>query len=271
LKLDDFRRILRNPRAPLVGMLCQFLLFPAIAFALSWWLAPTPSIALGMLLVASCPGGNVSNFLTHWSHGDTPTSVSMTAISTAVAVVSTPMNLAFWGSLRPDTAALLTEVALNPVDMVQTVAVLLGIPVVLGMTLAAKRPSWAARIRRPIQLGSLVGFVGFVVLAFAGNFDFFVDYVGMVFFPVLVLNATALSLGWTGGWVAGLNVPERKAIAMEVGIQNSGLGLILVFNFFDGLGGLAVTCAWWGIWHIVAGMTLATFWRWTSPDAFKAV
>lgn len=258
---QDFRRVLVAPRAPVTGLICQFLLLPALTFALIPWIAPTPSAALGLLLVASCPGGNLSNFLTHWARGDTGASVSMSAVSTLAAVVTTPANLAFWGSMRPDTAQLLTEVSLQPSEMLMTVATLLVVPCLMGMGLRSARPQVAERLRRPMQIFSLVAFFGFVAGAFAGNFNHFISYIGLVFAPVALLNALALALGWSAGWVTRVTPAQRRAIAIEVGIQNSGLGLILVFNFFDGLGGMAVVCAWWGLWHIVAGLTLATFWR----------
>jgi BASS family bile acid:Na+ symporter len=261
LRVADFQRAIRQPRAPVTGLVCQFLLLPALTFALIPLLAPSPSMALGMLLVASCPGGNLSNFMTQWARGDLGTSVSMTAVSTAAALVVTPLNLAFWGSLRPDTAAILHEVALDPLKMAQTVAVLLVIPVASGMTLAARRPDIAARLRTPMQHFSLVAFGAFVVGAFAGNFDHFMAWVGLAVVPVAVMNGGALFTGWAAGTLVGASESERRAIALEVGIQNSGLGLILVFDFFDGLGGMAVICAWWGIWHIAAGLALSSAWR----------
>lgn len=262
---SDFRRVWVAPKAPLIGLLCQFLLLPALTFALLPWIAPTPSAALGLLLVAACPGGNLSNFLTHWARGDTGASVSMSAISTLAAVITTPANLAFWGALRPDTAELLSAIALDPLEMLRTVATLLLVPCAAGMAVRHLRPAWAQRLRKPMQVFSLVAFFAFIAGAFAGNFTHFVAYVGLVFAPVGLLNALALALGWSAGWLARVTPEERRAIAIEVGIQNSGLGLILVFNFFDGLGGMAVVCAWWGLWHIVAGLALATFWRRRSP------
>lgn len=261
LRIADFARVVQAPRAPVTGLVCQFLLLPALTFALIPLVAPSPSMALGMLLVASCPGGNLSNFMTHWARGDVGASVSMSAVSTATAILVTPLNLAFWGSLRPDTAALLQEVALDPLQLAKTIAILLVIPCTIGMTVAARLPSVAERLRVPMQRFSLVAFFGFVAAAFAGNFDHFLAWVGMAVVPVAVMNGLALWLGWTAGGVVGAKEAERRAIAIEVGIQNSGLGLILVFDFFDGLGGMAVICAWWGIWHILSGLGLASWWR----------
>ena len=261
LKVSDFTRVLRHPRAPVTGLVCQFLVLPALTFALIPLLSPSPSMALGMLLVASCPGGNLSNFMTHWARGDVGASVSMSAVSTAAAIVVTPFNLAFWGSLRPDTAALLRDVALSPLQMGQTIAVLLVIPCAVGMTVAARAPRVAERLRVPMQRFSLIAFGGFVCAAFAGNFDHFVSWVALAFLPVAVMNGLALLVGYGAGRVVGATEPEQRAIAIEVGIQNSGLGLILVFDFFDGLGGMAVICAWWGIWHILSGLVVSSWWR----------
>jgi BASS family bile acid:Na+ symporter len=213
-----------------------------------------------MILVASCPGGNVSNFITHLAGGNTAVSVSMTAISTAAATVLTPLNIALWGSLDPGTAGLLRQVAVDPVGMISTVMLVLAVPLVLGMVVAARAPRVAARLRRPMRIGSLGFFALFVVLAFRANVDHFVSFIGLVFAPVLVQNALAFGLGWGLARVARLAPRDVRAVTIEVGIQNSGLGLVLVFTFFGGLGGTAIVAAWWGIWHIVAGMTLALFW-----------
>ncbi len=261
LSAKDFRELARRPIAPAVGLVAQFFVLPAFAFALSRLLAPTPSIALGMILVASCPGGNVSNFITHFARGRTTTSVGMTAVSTLAAVVMTPLNFVFWGSLASDTEAMVTDVALDPVSMLGTIALLLGAPVFLGMMTAAHYPRVAARLRKPFQVASMLFFAAFVFAAFHANFDYFLRFIGLVFVPVLVMNAVALLTGWGAARAAALPAPDRRAVAIEVGIQNSGLALILAFDFLDGIGGIAVVSAWWGIWHILAGLTLGAFWR----------
>lgn len=270
LKFADFAALLRDPRAPVVGLLCQMVLLPAIAYPIALAVAPTPSMALGMILVASCPGGNVSNVLTKLGNGRVSVSVGMTAVSTFAAVVTTPANFAFWGSLDPSTRALLTEVALDPVDLAGNVALVLFVPCFVGMTVAHFAPGFAARMRRPMSVFSLLFFAGFVVAAFFANFDAFLVAIGTVALPVAALNAGALALGWTAARIAGLDRADRRAVAIEVGIQNSGLGLVLVYNFFGGLGGMAVVCAWWGIWHILSGMALAGTWAWLDRRAVTA-
>lgn len=260
LRVADFTAAARRPKAPLVGLIAQFLLLPACSWLLTQVLSVPPSVALGMLLVAACPGGNVSNFITHVAGGNTAVSVSMTAISTAAATVLTPVNVAFWGSLDPRTAALLRSVDVDPVGMIGSVAVVLAVPLALGMVVAARAPRFAARLRRPMRIGSLGFFALFVVLAFRANVDHFVAFIGLVFLPVLAQNAMAFGLGYGLGRLTSLPPADVRAVTVEVGIQNSGLGLILVFTYFGGLGGMAVIAAWWGIWHIVAGLSLALLW-----------
>lgn len=272
LKVSHFIDLLKNPKAPLVGMVAQFLILPAVAFGLVSLLDITPSMKLGLMLVAACPGGNVSNFLTHLAKGNTAVSVGMTMISTAAAIVTTPLNLTFWASLDPETAKLMAELSLDPVQMLITVAVLLGIPLAGGMALAHFVPKVAGWLRAPFKWLSIAFFVVFVLLAFGANFDHFVNHIGGVFLPVLLLNVAALALGWSLAWAFRLPEADRRAVSIEVGIQNSGLGLILIFNFFGGLGGMAVVAGWWGIWHIIGGMSLAGLWsRWPPKAATAAV
>ncbi|MGD8342217.1 MAG: bile acid:sodium symporter family protein [Desulfobacterales bacterium] len=257
LKLDDFRRIMVAPKAPLIGLIAQFVLLPAFTFLLTLIINPPASIALGMILVAACPGGNLSNIMTYLARGNCAISVSMTAVSTAAAIVMTPLNLALWGSLNPQTAGILREVRLSPMDVFITVFIILGIPLCIGLLVSRTFPTLAARVRRPFKIFSLVFFIGIVAAALAVNWQNFLNYVGLVFIAVLIHNALALNLGYWSGRFFGLPEQDNRAVSIEVGIQNSGLGLVLVFNFFDGLGGMAILVAWWGIWHIIAGLVAA--------------
>ena len=258
--LDDFKRVVRDPRGPLIGLGAQFLLLPAMTFLLVTIIDPAPSLALGMMLVAACPGGNFSNFLAHHARANTALSVSMTAVSTALAIVMTPLNLAFWGGRTEGTAAVLTEVSLDPADLLVTILLILGVPLIAGMVVAARYPSVAHRLRRPMKVFSLAAFGLFVAGALAANWQQFLDHVGVVAAIVALHNATALAVGY---WAArGLGSPmyDTRAISIEVGIQNSALGLVLVFGFFDGLGGMAIIAAWWGVWHLISGLAVSTWW-----------
>jgi BASS family bile acid:Na+ symporter len=265
LRPRDFKGVLVTPRPVLIGLAAQFVLLPAFTYLLVLAIRPAPSVALGMMLVAACPGGNVSNFLTHHARGNTALSVTMTAVSTAVAIVMTPLNLALWAGLYEPTAAILKAVALDPLDMLLAVALLLGLPMAAGMLIGHRFPRLVARVQRPVRAASLVIFGLFVVGALAANWRHFVDWVGVVVIAVFLHNALAIASGWGAARAAGLSERDRRAVAIEVGIQNSALGLILIFNFFGGLGGMAIVTAWWGIWHLVSGLTVASWWSRRDP------
>ena len=257
LKLEDFKRVVVAPKAPCIGLAAQFILLPAFTFLLTLILKPPPSVALGMMLVAACPGGNLSNIITYLAKGNSAVSVSMTAVSTAAAIIMTPFNLAVWGSLNPETAKILKKVSLSPFDVFVNIFIILGIPLMLGLFLSRTFPFLVEKLRKPFKIFSLVFFLGIVAAALGANWQNFINYVGLVFFGVLIHNALALNLGYWAARLARLNEPDRRAVSIEVGIQNSGLGLVLVFNFFGGLGGMAIITAWWGIWHIIAGLIAA--------------
>ena len=257
LKKEDFIRVLKNPRAPLIGLMAQFILLPFFTFLLVLLINPHPSIALGMILVASCPGGNLSNLLTFLSNGNSALSISMTAVSTAVAVIMTPFNLSLWGSLNPHTAGILKQVSLSPLDVFVTVFVILGIPLIVGMSVGHLWPKLAEKVRKPFKLFSLVFFIIIVIGALAANYAHFIKYVGIVVVVVFFHNALALNIGYWTARLAKLDERDCRAVCIEVGIQNSALGLVLVFSFFNGLGGMAIVVAWWGIWHIISGLATA--------------
>ena len=257
LKLEDFKRVIRSPKAPGIGLLAQFILLPAFTFVLILILKPQPSIALGMILVAACPGGNLSNLMTYLAKGNCAVSVSMTAISTLAAIVMTPLNLSLWGSLNPDTAQILKKVSLSPADVFFTVFIILGIPMAVGMTLTRIFPNLSKKVRKPFKIFTLIFFVVIVFGALAANWKIFLQVIGLIVFAVLIHNALALNLGYWSSKLAGLPERDCRAVSIEVGIQNSALGLVLVFNFFSGLGGMAILVGWWGIWHIIAGLIAA--------------
>lgn len=257
LRPADFRRLFHAPKALVVGLVSQFLVLPALTFALVSLTQPRPSIALGLILVAACPGGNISNFITHRAGGNAALSVSLTAFSTVGAILITPLNIAFWGGLYAPTRQILQQTHIDPVAVAVTVGLMLILPLILGVTLNTARPEIASRIRKPVQLLSFGIFIAFVVLALAANWGFFLQFAGAVALLVILHNALALGGGYTVAALAGLSPFDRRAITIETGIQNSGLGLVLIFGFFSGLGGMAVVAAFWGIWHAISGLALA--------------
>jgi len=271
LSLKDFKRIVISPKAPGIGLGAQFILLPAFTFLLTLVIKPAPSMALGMMLIASCPGGNLSNIITYLARGNVAISVSMTAVSTAAAIFMTPLNLSLWGGLHPATRPILKAVSLNPLDVFTTIFIILGIPMALGMTLSKLFPRLADRVRKPFKAISFLVFVGVVAMALLANWDVFLKAIGIVVFVVFLHNGLALSLGYASARIMKLPPRDVRAVAIEVGIQNSALGLILIFNFFGGLGGMAIIAGWWGIWHIIAGLAVASFWSLRPLPAEQAV
>lgn len=265
LKASDFTAALRTPRALVIGLAAHHLVFPALTFGLVLLIQPRPSIALGMILVSACPAGNISNFLTHFAKGNTALSVSISTLSTLAAIVMTPLNIAFWGALYGPAQPILRQVAVNPLEMFVHVFLLLGLPLAAGLAVSRRWPGFTERARTPMKYFSLGFFLLFVLAALGANWQYFKLYVGMVVGVVFVHNASALITGYAMAWATRLPERDRRAVAIECGIQNSGLGLILIFNFFDGLGGMAVVAAWWGIWHIIAGLSVASTWSRRPP------
>ena len=264
LRPDDFRRVAASPKALITGLFSQFLILPILTYLMVITLNPRPSIALGLILVAACPGGNISNFITHRAGGNSALSVSMTAFATVGAVLLTPINIAFWGGLYGPTREILKATAIDPLQIAITVTLMLFLPLVLGIWLNAARPATAARLHKPMQHISLGIFVAFVVLALVANWAFFLQYAWLVAGLVVLHNALALFGGFTTATLAGLSPYDRRAITIETGIQNSGLGLVLIFGFFGGLGGMAVVAAFWGVWHAISGIALAAIFNRTK-------
>ncbi len=260
ITVSDFKRLFEKPKSVLVGVTSQFVLLPILTFLFVLIVQPEPSIALGMFMVAACPGGNISNFITHISKGNSALSVSLTALATLLAIGMTPLNLQLWGSLYAPTSELLKKVAISPIEMIKLVSLLLGVPLLLGMWVNYEFPVFANKIAKVLKVISLLFFIALVFLAIYNNKAVFAEYVMYVFWIVLAHNLLAFLTGFSFSSLMRLNKPDTRSITIETGIQNSGLGLLLIFTFFEGLGGMALLAAFWGIWHIVSGLLLASFW-----------
>lgn len=259
-KVADFRRVARMPLAMAVGIAAQFIVLPALTFCLTLLLKPAPSIALGMILVACCPPGNISNILTHRAGGNVALSVSMTAISNLISIVVMPINFAFWGGIHPTASALLKTIALNPTEMVLHIIIIIGAPFVLGIAVAHYSPRLTDKVKKPVRILSFLCLIGFIVGAIAGNWRYFLDYVGLVLLAVALHDTLAFATGYLCASATRLAEYDRRAVSFEVGIRNAGLGLVLIFSFFGGLGGMAVVAGVWGFWDIIAGLVLAGWW-----------
>lgn len=273
IKIDHFKKLILNPKSAIIGVFSQFLMLPFLTFLLTLLFHDylTPTMALGMILVSACPGGNISNFISSLAKGNIALSVSLTAIATVGAVFFTPINFAFWGKLSIDFyQAADPEILVRPLEIdmyqiFQTVLIILGIPLILGIFINNKFPVFTEKIVRPIKSISIIVFAAIVVIALVKNFEYFKIAIGYIFLVVLAHNALALGSGYLLGVLGRRPLIDRKTIAIETGIQNSGLALVLIFNpkIFPPeleLGGMAVIAAWWGIWHILSGLLLAGYW-----------
>lgn len=261
LRWSDFRYLIQHPKAFFLGVFSQFLALPFLTWVIISLLNPLPSVALGMFLVAACPVGNVSNFLTNLAKGNTALSVSLTAFSSVSAIFLTPLNFALWAGFYSPTSLLLKEISLDISEVFFTVGIILGIPLLLGIITRQRFPEFASKASKVLKPLSIIIFAAFVIIAFSGNFNLFTQYIGMIFFWVLLHNFAALSAGFLTAKAGKLPLADIKTITIETGIQNSGLGLVLIFTYFEGLGGMAIITAWWGIWHLISGMTLASLWK----------
>ena len=279
IKGETLKNVFTRPKSVLTGVVLQWIGLPAVTFLLimllNRWL--TPMVALGMILVASCPGGNISNFMSSFAKGNVELSVSMTALATVCAPVITPLNFLLWGNLYLSYAGKIGTLTIPQLvipfwDIFTTVFIILGIPIVLGMLCARYFPKFTEKIKKPFSIFSIVVFIVMVLGMFIPNWELFVKYIIFVFVLVIIHNACAFATGFGGASLMKLPRIDRRSITIEVGIQNSGLGLTLLLNpaIFDPAmwnsgavhyGGMLFVTAWWGIWHIISGLTLASIFR----------
>lgn len=269
-----FVDVFKQPKSVILGACCQLVLLPLLTFllvlAMGSWISPM--MALGMILVASCPGGNISNFISSLSKANIELSVSLTAISTALAVFMTPFNFAFYGNLFlkfSPIASDLPSLSIPLWDVFKTIFILLGIPLTLGILTSQFLPKVADALKKPFQWISIIFFLAMVVLSFWNNRAAFLQCIEYIFLVVLVHNLLALAAGFSVASIFKLPRADRRTLTIETGIQNSGLGLVLllgtsIFAGFPAHGGMLVITAWWGVWHIVSGLIVATFFNMTN-------
>ena len=277
IKPKHFFDLIKEPKSYLIGLFGHLFALPFMTFLLVIVLNNyiTPTIAMGMFLVAACPGGNISNFMTSYAKGNTELSVGLSASTTLLATISTPFNFALWGGLylkyiSNRAGHLLQPLQIDNLQMFETVFILLGIPLILGIFFAKYFPKITEKLKKPIQYVSIVFFIGLVVLAFTNNLQLFLKYIYYIFFLVLIHNFLAFLTGYSLARIFKVPIQDRRTITIEMGIQNSGLGLVLLFNtkIFPhdmALGGMLFITAWWGIWHIISGLSLATYWSRHQP------
>jgi len=274
VKVSHFKNLIKNPKLAVTGLFSQLIGLPLITFLLiiifNKYL--TPTVCMGMILVASCPGGNISNFITSYSKGNTELAVGLTATETLFAPLTTPFNFALWGTLYNNFVnnhaghLLKNTLTIDTGQVFETVFILLGIPLIIGVLFTKKFPEVSDKIKKPIQNLSLGIFVGMIVIMFMNNVDLFLKYIYFIFIIVLIHNAMGLISGYVVASICKLSDANRRTLTIETGIHNSGLGLLLLFNpkIFPHdmqIGGMIFVVAWWGIWHLVSGLSLALYWH----------
>ena len=224
LTLSDFKRILIYPKAVLLGLLNQIVLLPVVAFFIAKGLGLSPELAVGLMILAACPGGATSNLITHLAKGDTALSITLTAFSSMITVLTIPFVVNFSiGYFIPGGE----EQQLEILGTVISVLVITIIPVAIGMLVLKKVPALAKKLEIPFRQFSTVFFILIVVSAFvkerANLVQFFID-AGPA---SLALNLATLGLGYGVSKVAGLNFRQSLTIAVESGIQNGTLGITI--------------------------------------------
>jgi len=267
IKPKTFVDVFKNPKSVFLGIACQQIVLPLLTFILVLILGDSISwtMAMGMILVASCPGGNISNFMSSLSKANVELSVSLTAFSTALAVFMTPFNFWLYGNLYIKLANInqaIPELTIPLMDVLRTIFILLGVPLVLGILCSQYLPKLAKKLKKPFSYLSIVFFVAMVVLSFIGNLDAFLKCIKYIFLVVLLHNGVALLSGYGIGRAFKVSEADCRTLTIETGIQNSGLGLVLLlgtqlFTNFPPHGGTLVITAWWGVWHIISGLTVS--------------
>lgn len=279
IKLETFKEVFKHPKSVVTGIVLQWIGLPAVTFCVAIALSPfiTPMVALGMILVASCPGGNISNFISSLAKGNIELSVSMTAITTAFAPIITPINFYVWGTLYSSIIAIKSDIPMLVIPfmpMLEQILLLLGVPIVLGILFARYFPNATKHITKPAQVLSILLFICMVaasfwqvVSSFEREWSIF-TCIACAFVIVIVHNLCALSTGYFGGKLMRVPMADRRSLTIEVGIQNSGLGLVLLFNTaifpletWSNNGGMVIITALWGVWHIISGLIIASYFR----------
>lgn len=257
----DFKAVSKMPKAIIAGLSAQFLALPTVTTLLTLYLDLPAGIELGMILVACCPGGAISNFVTHLSYGNTALSISMTAMASALAIFLLPLNFVFWSAINPNTALLMKSIEVSGISLFFNLFWVLAIPLIIGLTLKQKLPKASIILHKILKVTSILALIAFIFIAIIKNQAAFTAHFILIFTIVLVHNAVALLLGFSAGKFSKLSIRDTKAITIEVGMQNSSLAIAIVFTQFNGEAGMALISAFWGTWHIISGLLIALTFR----------
>lgn len=226
LTLADFTRVLKFPKPVLVGLACQVLLLPLLCFLIAKGFGLAPLLAVGLMLLAASPGGTSANLYSHLAHGDVALNISLTAVNSVIAVLTMPLivNLSLMHFMAADQV-----LPLQFGKVVQVFAIVLG-PVAIGMFLRSRFPGFAARMDKPVKIGSALFLLLVIVLAFVKDWQTVVDYAPQVGLAALVFNLVSLGVGYYVPRLLKLPLRQAVAIGMEIGIHNGTLAIALALS-----------------------------------------
>lgn len=224
LTLADFKRVLTFPKAIFIGLVCQILVLPIIGYLIATGMDLSPTTAIGVMLLAACPGGPTSNMLTYLAKGDLALSVSLTAVASILTIFTIPLIVGF------AIETFLNEnqsMAVDAATMIQQLFVIVIIPVSIGMLVRAKFQNFAARMERPVKIASAIIFILVVVGITISIRDVFMEYLGEAGWPAILLNVSTMTIGLLMAIAFKLSRPQAISISIETGIQNGTLAITL--------------------------------------------
>ncbi len=261
LRVDDFRYVVKHSLAVGIGLAAQFILLPLATLGATLALDLSPAVEAAMLLVACCPGGALSNVITHFGRGNLALSLSISAVSNVLALIFTPLNFSLTIAANPATAGWVHAIAVDPKDLIVSLVLLLALPMIAALLTSRLAPSVAMRVSKPLENFALIALFLFIVGAVAGQWRNFLLALTSILPLVIAHNALGLGLGWGASALAKLNTSDRRAVTIEGGMQNSGLALGIIAAQFNSNLEMVGVAGLWGVWHIVSGGTLALLWR----------
>ena len=249
LTRDDAQRIARDPRPVAVGVALQFLLMPILALTLAKLLQLSTPLTVGMVLVGSCAGGTASNVICFLARGDVALSVSMTFVSTLIGVVATPLLSQFY---------LAEQVAVDELAMIESLLQIVFVPVISGFCFRAVLPRLSAALQPALPLFSVICILLIIGIVVALNAPQLRGIGPLIVLAVILHNALGIAGGFTLSRLFGFDLKQSQTIAIEVGMQNSGLAAALSLQFFSATAALPATL--FSIWHNISGALLAGHW-----------
>ncbi len=255
LSLEDFKGIVKAPKSVLIGVFAQYTIMPLLAFGLANLFQLPSEVAVGVILVGCCPGGTASNVITFLAKGNTALSVTITTVSTLLAPFLTPaLTLLFASKWLPVSAG----------DMFLSIIQIVLIPIALGIVVQIFFHKQVEQSVKVLPLISVIGIVAAASAVVAVNTDN-IAKTGLLIFSVVILhNVLGLLLGFLLAKVLRLDFRDQKAVSIEVGMQNSGLGSALALAHFAPVA--AVPSALFSVWHNISGSLLASWWGKKSSD-----